>query len=348
MKKRKTVFSVLFLLVLMGATWLALKKIGKEMDFGKMSQFVSAGNKVCLASAFLCMFFFVLIESFTLRCINRHLGYDTGFFPSVVYAAADTYYSAITPSAAGGQASSVFYMVRDGVPVSAATAVLLLNTIGYTASLDIIGVFTLLTNWKMFLRFEWSVQLLILLGIVIQFFALILFLMCMYRSAVVRRISMVLLRFLARIRIVRSPDRLEKKLEHTISQYANCISAISANPWIIVKSLLLNTLQRVSQILIISFVGVSTASGISFTEAMALQAFCMTGSNSVPFPGAMGAYEYLYLGTFGVFMKESVLIPSMMTARGISYYVCFIGCCILTWGYHAYTAGRRSAAKRAR
>ena len=340
MKNRKTVFSLLFLLVLMGATWLVLKGIGKELDFFQMWRFIQTGNKGCLGAALLCMCAFILMESLSLRGIYRHLGEDTGFGPSLVYAAADVYYSAITPSAAGGQPAAVFYMTRDGIPVSAGTAALLLNTVCYAASLDIIGIFTMLTCWKMFLSFDWSVQLLVLLGIIIQFAALLFCLLCMYKSDLIYRFCVAFLRGLSRLRILRNAKKQEEKLRNTIDQYALCISAISSNRWIPIKALLFNTAQRIAQILITSFVCVSVSTGVTFLDAMALQSFCMTGSNSIPLPGAVGAYEFLYLGTFGGVLDEMTLMPSLMTARGISYYLCFMLSCAITWVYHIHTLRR--------
>ena len=299
MKKKKTILSLLFLAVLMGATYFVLEKCGRELNFSQMAQFISNGNKLYLALALLNMVLFILLEAVSLRSIYRHLGQDTGFWPSIIYSTSDIYFSAITPSAAGGQPASAFYMVRDGMPVSVATSALLLNIVCYTASLDIIGVFTLLTNVEMFLGFDLSVQLLILLGIGIQFVLLIFFVLCMYKSHVVYKVCSGGLGLLARLNIVHNREVLEQKLRKTIDQYALCIAVIAQRKWLPVKVLLLNLSQRAAQILITCFVCMSAPTGLSFLSVMAKQAFCMTGSNSVPLPGAVGAYEFLYIGVFG-------------------------------------------------
>ena len=340
MKKKKTILSLLFLAVLMGATYFVLEKCGRELNFSQMAQFISNGNKLYLALALLNMVLFILLEAVSLRSIYRHLGQDTGFWPSIIYSTSDIYFSAITPSAAGGQPASAFYMVRDGMPVSVATSALLLNIGCYTASLDLIGVFTLLTNVEMFLGFDLSVQLLILLGIGIQFVLLIFFVLCMYKSHVVYKVCSGGLGLLARLNIVHNREVLEQKLRKTIDQYALCIAVIAQRKWLPVKVLLLNLSQRAAQILITCFVCMSAPTGLSFLSVMAKQAFCMTGSNSVPLPGAVGAYEFLYIGVFGGGLNDSMLMTSMMTARGISYYLCFTLSGVLTWIYHIRTAKR--------
>lgn len=340
MKKKKTILSFLFLAVLMGGTYLVLAKCGREINFSQMAQFISAGNPFYLTAALLSMFVFILLEAVSLRCIYRHLGQNSGFWASIVYSTSDVYYSAITPSAAGGQPASAYYMVRDGMPVSVATSALLLNIVCYTASLDIIGIWTLLANLDMFLAFNLSVKALILFGIGIQFVLLIFFVLCMYKSHVIYGVCSACLGLLTRLRLVRNRDALDQKLRTTIDQYALCISAIGENKWLPIKVLLLNLAQRVAQILITCFVCMSVPTGISFLGVMAKQAFCMTGSNAVPLPGAVGAYEFLYIGVFDGALNDSMLITSMMTARGISYYLCFVLCGILTWIYHIRTSKR--------
>lgn len=340
MKRRKTILSFLLLAVLMVATYMVLAQCGKELDFGQMAQFIKAGNPLYFLCALVCMGLFVILEGVSLRRINQKLGWDTGFVPNLIYSAADVYYSAITPSAAGGQPASGYYMVRDGIPLSAATSSLMLNIVCYTASLDIIGIVAMVTNFGLFLRLSWPIQLLILLGIGIQFLLLIFFLLCMFKSDLVLRMSHGLIGALAKLHLVRDREGKEEKARHTVDQYAQCVSMMAGSRRLFVEVLALNLAQRVLQMLIACFVCTAVPTGLTFGQVLARQAFCLTGSNSVPLPGSVGAFEYLYLGIFGLDMLPSALVPSMMTARGISYYLCFALCGIMTWFYHI-RAGKR-------
>lgn len=340
MKKKKTVLSLLFLAALMAATYMVLAKSGKELDFAQMAQFIRAGNPLHFLCAIASLCLFITLEGVSLRCINRSLGHDTGFWPSIIYSASDIYYSAITPSAAGGQPASGYYMVRDGIPISAATSSLVLNIVCYAAALDIIGITALATNFTLFLRMKWTIQLLILAGLIVQLALLIFFLLCMYKSDLVSRMTTAVIRLFARLKLVRNQEATEQKMRKTVNQYAQCVSLITGKPNLLVKVLFLNLAQRFFQILITCFVCTAAPTGTSFLQIMAMQAFCMTGSNCVPLPGSVGAYEYLYIGIFGLDMNAAALVPSMMTARGISYYLCFLFCGIMTWFYHIRTGKR--------
>ena len=58
-----------------------------------------------------------------------------GLVRGVLYSAADIYFSAITPSATGGQPASALLMVGDGIPTAVTTVVLLLNLAMYNLSI---------------------------------------------------------------------------------------------------------------------------------------------------------------------------------------------------------------------
>ena len=196
------------------------------------------------------------------------------------------------------------------------------------------------TNFPLFLRLAWPVQLLILLGIGIQFVLLVFFLLCMFKSDLVLGMSRGVIRFLGKLHLVRDPAAKEEKIHHTVEQYAQCVSLMAGSRRLFLEVLALNLAQRVVQMLITCFVCTAVPTGLNFGQVLARQAFCLTGSNSIPLPGSVGAFEYLYIGIFGLDIYPDALLPSMMTARGISYYLCFVICGVMTWLYHIRTGKR--------
>ncbi|MCQ4775571.1 flippase-like domain-containing protein, partial [Lacrimispora saccharolytica] len=90
------------------------------------------------------MFGFIFFEGMALTVIVRSLGYPAKHRQGFVYSAGDIYFSAITPSASGGQPASALFMIRDGIPTTAVMAALLLNLIMYTMVIITIVLFTIL------------------------------------------------------------------------------------------------------------------------------------------------------------------------------------------------------------
>lgn len=54
-----------------------------------------------------------------------------------------------------------------------------------------------------------------------------------------------------------------------------------------------------------------------------MQAFVLIGYNSVPLPGGVGAFEYLYLHIYGLLFENAFILAAMMVTRTISYYILY-------------------------
>ena len=69
-------------------------------------------------------------------------------------------------------------------------------------------------------------------------------------------------------------------------------------------------------------------------DVFAMQSFVVLGYNSIPLPGGIGVYEYLYLKVYGNYFSVSFIVIAMMVTRVISYYLSMILCGIYTMVYH--------------
>ena len=139
----------------------------EDFSFSVFFNYIKSLNIYYLCGAFVCMLLFILFEGFSLKIILKNLGYRSKFREAIIYSASDIYYSAITPSATGGQPASVYYMNKDGVPVSVATAAVTFNIFMYTASIIVIGLFAIIVNPFYFFEFD-----LIMLIICIYFYCI--------------------------------------------------------------------------------------------------------------------------------------------------------------------------------
>ena len=81
----------------------------------------------------MCGFF--VFEALALKVLCKTFGYKISFRKSLVYSSSDIYFSAITPSATGGQPASAYFMMKDKIPGAATTIILLVNLTLYTTSI---------------------------------------------------------------------------------------------------------------------------------------------------------------------------------------------------------------------
>ena len=126
---KKQLINILFLAVLIGVTLFILFTSNRELNFENIKDFILRCNPWLIVAAFVCMLLFIAFEGLSLHLISRRLGYKPKLFSSMVYSSADIYYSAITPSASGGQPASAYYMVKDGMDAGATTFTLVFNLI---------------------------------------------------------------------------------------------------------------------------------------------------------------------------------------------------------------------------
>lgn len=335
MKKsaKKQILNISFVVLMALVTIIALLSSSKELNYANLQQFFSNCNLLYIVIAFLCWGAFVMFEALSLHIILKKLGYKQKINDSIVYSTSDTYYSAITPSATGGQPASAYYMVKNKVPGGVAGFSLIFNLIAYTTAILIIGILALIFGFNIFLEFPVFVKVLILFGIVAQVLLLIFFISCMCYHEFVLKYGKLLVSLLHKIKVVRNKEKWMVKVETTVEKYRSCYEDFKEHKRMLIPVLLCNVAQRTSQLLISVFVCMS-ATKCNFFDVLIMQSFVMLGYNSIPLPGGIGAYEYLYLKIYCMSFVESFAIISMMVTRVISYYFSIIATGVYTMVYH--------------
>ena len=335
MKKntKKQVLNISFVVFMALVTFIALLSSSKELNYANLKQFFRDCNPTYILIAFFCWAAFVFFEALSLRVILKKLRYKVKLHDSIAYATSDTYYSAITPSASGGQPASAYYMIKNDIPGGVAGFSLIFNLIGYTAAILIIGAFAFIFGFNIFSQIGTFSKVLIILGFVIQIFLLLFFIACMCYHKAVLKYGKLLVVLLNKIKIVKNKEKWLAKVENTVDKYKNCYKDFRKHKKMLIPVLLCNVAQRASQLLISVFVCMS-AIKCNFFDILLMQSFVMLGYNSIPLPGGIGAYEYLYLHIYCMHFDKSFVIISMMVTRIISYYFSLIASGAYTMIYH--------------
>lgn len=332
---KKQILNILFVVLMALITVFALLGNSKELNYANLKQFFSNCNLIYIVIAFICWIGFIVFEALSLHIILKKLGYKQKINSSIIYSTSDTYYSGITPSATGGQPASAYYMVKNGVPGGVAGFSLIFNLIGYTAAILIIGFFALIFGFNIFLKTSSFVKFLIVFGVVAQILLLMFFIACMRYHKIVLKYGKLLIVVLNKVKIIRNKEKWIIKVENIVEKYRNCYEDFKAHKNMLIPVLFCNVAQRTSQLLISVFV-CKAAINCNFFDVLIMQSFVMLGYNSIPLPGGIGAYEFLYLHIYCMFFDESFVIISMMVTRVISYYLSLILSGAYTMVYHVF------------
>lgn len=278
-----------------------------------------------LLLAIVSMMGFVVFEGLALDVLIRGLSGEKSPDGGIVYAAADVYFSAITPSASGGQPASAFFMIWDGIPAAHTTVILLVNLIMYTMSLFLCGVIAFVSRWWLLPQFDLLGMVLIGIGAVILLLLAALFYMLLRKAHRIKRIGFALIKLGEKLHVIHHPGKLKRKLIRTMIQYHECAEAIRGKRKVLGMAFLMNLLQRLSH----SMVTVSCFLAMGGLLRNAFTTWCMcivaaVGSNSIPIPGAMGVADYLLIK--GLDCVEGIANPANLelVSRGLSFYICCI------------------------
>ena len=349
-RTKKLIINISVLLTLTGVTFLVLwfSYRGDNINFNKIWDMLKHSNSWCIVAAVACMLLFIIFEGLSLFVITRRLGHKTKLAGALAYSSSDTYYSAVTPSATGGQPASMFYMVRDGMSGGVAGFSLVFNLMAYTAAIIVMGVFAFAVRPEIFGLIgarSWGAQALIIFGFVIQGVVLGFFITCIMWSKAILKIGNGAIVLLRKIRIIKHEDKWREKWKAGVDKYSASRHIIREHPMLFIWALLLNLAQRVAQTLIPCFVCMAMAKHVDFLELFVMQTFVLLGYNMIPSPGGTGAYEFMYLSTYGITFDQEFILTAMIISRMISYYLCIIVSGLYTLIYHSIGLKRKKPEK---
>ena len=340
----KLLWSLVSVLIAVATVWAVISQ-ARAFSFDSFADYFLDASKPWLFAAVLCMLGFIVFEGMAVTTICRAFGYRVGHGHGFIYSASDIYFSAITPSATGGQPVCAFFMIRDGIPGSVTTLVLIINLTMYTVSILCIGLFTLITQPAVFMTFGLLSQILIVVGFIVQGLLTLLFLMLLAKRDLLHKICLRALNFLCKIKLLRHKEAKQQKLETYMEEYAMYSQMLREHKGPMLKALIFNLLQRISVISVP--LCVFMASGGAAAKAAriwAIQCCTVIGSNTIPIPGAMGVSDYIMLDGFSKAVQLHNVVNFELLSRSLSFYVCVLLCGITTLIAHLL-AGKREKRK---
>ncbi len=327
--RKRLLWGLLFVVLAVLSVWTVTSQ-AKGFSPRRFLVYLDRNNPWWLGAAVLAMLAYIGFDALMVGCLLKDFGYRRSLPKCVSYAAADLYFSAITPSATGGQPMEAYFMVKDGVPAVISTVVMLTYLLLYTLSIVIIGLLCLVLVPSSFLAFGTLGRIFIVVGAVIQVALAFLYAMLLWNKDMLRKILRWGLRLLARLRIVRNLERREARLQATMDQYAAATELLKGRRKLLLKTLLLNLAHRASQILVTVFCFLAGGGPLKLAPKLfAMQSNVVIGAYCIPIPGSMGVTDLLMVDGFSSLMSEAQAANLELLARALSFYICILLCGII-------------------
>ena len=321
-KYRKLIWSLISLVLAALTIATVLSQLG-EMPLRQLGQTIREADDRYLAAAAVCGALFLLLEGEAVRCILRGAGYSRGFVRGLVYSASDIYFSAVTPSATGGQPASALFMMRDAIPAGVVTATLVVNLVLYTLSIVLLGLGAVVTSFPLLFGFRLLSKILIGVGFAILTGLTLFFFALLGKGDAVFGMLRNLARLLHRWKLLHRLDYWLGRLDHAQGDYDACAALMKGKTVTLVKAFFLNFFQRAAQIAVPMFTYMALGGSARLApRVFASQCFVTVGYNCVPIPGAMGVADYLMVDGFTDLMPRDEALHLEVLSRSISFYIC--------------------------
>lgn len=329
-KYSNLIWSVIFILIAILCV-LAVVNLNKGFSVQEFIVFLKNANLFWIILAIVFTFLYVVLEAVALKLICKELGYKIKN-SAISYACADIYFSAITPSATGGQPACGYLMHKDGVPMSIVTSSLVYNIQMYTLALVLIASVTMVINFPSFWSFSGFARFLIIIGFIIQISLVTLVFFLLYKSNIIYKISKWFLDILYKLHIIKNEEASLKKLRKAMDKYQECANLLLGKPLLFFKVLMVNIFHRIFILLVP--ICIFMAAGNSLSDIFALysvQTLVAIGATFIPIPGAMGVTDYLMISGYSSIMGSAMALNLELVSRGISFYCCTLIAGIVTF-----------------
>ncbi len=316
-----------------------MMKQSRDISLRDLIKVIGSSNKLMFICGVIAAGMYVWFEGAALCSILKNAGYPRSPLKGLLYSTADVYFSAITPSATGGQPASSYFMIRDGIPAGVATATLILNLMMYTASIIVLGLVSILLSPNAFLGFSDASRIIIAIGFAaLSVLALLFFALLKNEKLIFSLLSRFIL-FLHKKGVIREKEGKLSKLEEIRYEYKICANLISGRKRILFSAFVLNLVQRASQLLVPMLVYAALGGEkIRMAGVFSKQCLITIGYNFVPIPGGMGISDFLMIDGFSRMMSEQMAYNVELISRGLTFYVCVSISGIIT--LIGYWAGR--------
>ncbi len=324
--KNKILWTLLSLLIAAGTVYAVISQT-KHFSFVRFREFILDADPVCLVCAVACMVGFIVFEGLAIMVLCREFRFPCTVRNSFFYSAADIYFSAITPSATGGQPACGYFMVKDGIPAVFTTAALVLNLAAYAFSTLSMGLLSLILRPSLLFKFSVFSRILIYIGYIAQIALIVTFTLLLKRKEIIAGICSFIIKLLGKLKLTRRAYALDAKFRRKMEDYGRYSEMMQGKRKMIGKVIVFNLLQRASQLLVTVFAYLATGGTPSRAfDIFCLQSYTTIGVNCIPIPGAMAVTDYMMLDCFGSVMNELDATNLELLSRALSFYSCVIIC----------------------
>ena len=278
-------------------------------------------KKDWLAGMVLCTLAFWLTDGLILHIYIRMKYKKHSYLKSLKTTMIGLLYNSLTPFGTGAQPMQIYDLTQDGVSAGDAVSFVMVKSLLYQACLTIYAVAVLMFTFSFFIERIPRFDLLLWVGVGLNTFVVVLGCAIAINKTAVWKISHALVTLLAKIRIIKSQDKVLASLNRHIVIFHESVSLMYQRVEMLVFGFLLTVLQQtlfycLPYCIYRSF----NLHGDAFMLFLSAQAILSLIMTYVPIPGGSGFAESGFYLFFTLFFAQGVIMPAVFIWRFLTYY----------------------------
>lgn len=290
-------------------------------DLGQLLQSIESCDWRWIVPSVLLVIFFIWGESAIIWYMLREFGICRKKMDCFLVSTVGFFFSAITPSASGGQPMQMYFMKKMDIPLSVSSIILMVVTITYKLVLVLVQIWIFVFHQNLVHEYLGSVIYLVYLGMFLNIVGIAGLMAFVFWPHLVRVLTGWTVRLLQKLHIVKAASLLPQKAEEALIKYHEFSTYLKKNLHLLLKIQLLTFLQRFALFFVTCLVyRALQLKGTGWNTILMLQSTISLTVDMLPMPGGMGISEYLFRQIFEPVFGAS-LLTGLVLSRGISYYV---------------------------
>ncbi|MDD7403350.1 MAG: lysylphosphatidylglycerol synthase transmembrane domain-containing protein [Butyribacter sp.] len=328
MKNKKAILNVLFLLIVFGLT---LYYVFYGEDMAALAGYIGQSNVVYWLVGVVSVVLFIMGESVIIYYMMHSIGQPVVLTHCFLYSFVGFFFSAITPSATGGQPAQLYFMKKDKLSVSVSTLILMIVTITYKSVLVVIGVAVMILRPAMLMKYLQPVLGWCYLGVALNVFCVAFMMLLVFHPTLAENIVLTIVKWVGKVVHFKKEKQMIAKITASMEKYRSVADYLRRNKKVIINVFLITFVQRciwffITYLIYLSF----SLYGVDPVTITTLQGMISVSVDMLPLPGGMGISENLFLQIFKPICGENLVLPVMVVSRGISYYAQLIISAVMT------------------
>ena len=269
-----------------------------------------------------CIFLYLFLRVATLKFYLARRGRRISWLQAAGVTGAGQFYSAITPSASGGQPMQILWLHRLDIPVSLGTACTSAKFLGFQTAMLSLGALAWLLRRDMVAQQLHGLRWLVLLGYAVNSALIAAIVLTLPKTRIMDTLIRLIVRLGEKLHLVKNSDSVQAAFDNAVKDYREALIQLLRKPADALMVFLLSVLQ------ILAYMSVAIClhkafhlTGTDCVQILTLQLMLFIAAAFIPLPGAAGAQESGFCLFFRGVFPESALIPAMIAWRFFSYYL---------------------------